>query len=170
MNPYLIVGLMVAWIASLVGVGDWQYAAGEKAERLTWQSAESVKLQKALADVSRLRRQSEADAETINAISAKYQETLKNEKAIDDRTSAAIRTGTIKLRQPAPTHNPANGITAPSPGAGGRDGGETRELSVETSGFLYGLAAEADEVALQLKACQSLVIADRVEHPEEPTE
>ncbi|UCV26790.1 lysis system i-spanin subunit Rz [Ferribacterium limneticum] len=166
MNPYLILALIVAWGLSLVGVGNWQYDAGVTSERLVWQSQQSTQLRTALADVSRLQKQARDDeathAKALADNSAHYQEQLLNEKATNARRVADIRNGTLKLRQPTGLNaNAASGVKAPGTSPSGCDGQAGAEFSIETAEYLYNLAGEADEVVIQLGACQQVVIEDR---------
>lgn len=168
MNPYLILALVVAWGLSLVGYGEWRHDAGVTEERLVWQTRTSEQSRIVLANYARFEKQAdEADAAHAKALadnSARYQEQLLNEKATNARRVADIRNGTLKLRQPpSPGLNPnaTSGIKAPSPSSTGCNGEAGGEFSIETAEYLYSLTGEADEVALQLGACQQVIIEDR---------
>ena len=41
-NPWLIVGVILVWLASLAGVGYWQRSDGQTVERSAWEIRENV--------------------------------------------------------------------------------------------------------------------------------
>jgi len=166
MRLYLIIGAVVACVVSIVVAGDWMYDAGATSERLVCQSNESERLRTALAEVSRMQKQVRDDdtkhAKDLAKVSTDYQEQLLNEKTINARRVADIRNGTLKLRQPPSIKpNGDSGVTPPGAGTARCDGEAEGEFSIETSERLYGYAEEADEVVLQLTACQAVIDADR---------
>jgi prophage endopeptidase len=167
MNPYLIIGLMAAWIASLVGVGYWQNEAGHVAERTKWQTRENNELREANAKILRLEedaRKAERDhGAVLAAISTHYEKELGDANKRREADHAAVRAGTLRLRDPNTAGLRACGSVMPetSPRAGGRDGRAPGELSGAAAEFLLDLAHDADNVARQLAACQGVVTADR---------
>ena len=167
MNPYVIIGLLVAWGASLVGVGWWQNDAGHVAERTTWQARENGELRTANATIKALQEQARKDEQThaaaLAAVSTDYERKLSDANKQRAADVAAIRAGTIRLRDPNPTGLRACGGLAAQVGAGAgrRDGPEGGELSEAAAGFLLEFASDADDVARQLTACQAVVVKDR---------
>lgn len=167
MNPYVIIGLIAAWIASLVGVGYWQNEAGHVDERTTWQTRENGELRTANATIKALQEQARKDEQThaaaLAAVSTDYERKLSDANKQRAADAAALRAGTLRLRDPNPTGLRAcGGIAAEiGAGAGRRDGPEGGELSEAAAGFLLGLASNADDVARQLTACQAVVVKDR---------
>lgn len=167
MNPYVIIVLIVAWIASLAGVGYWQNDAGHVAERTTWQTRENIELRTANDKIKTLEegaRKTEQDkAVALAAISTDYERKLSDANKQRASDAAAVRAGTLRLRDPDPPGLRACGGVAPetSAGTGRRDGGAAGDLSAAASGFLLDLANEADDVARQLTACQRVVTEDR---------
>jgi hypothetical protein len=167
MNPYLIIGLIVAWLASLAGVGYWQNDAGHVAERTTWQTRENGELRAANDKIKTLEedhRKAEHDhAAAVAAISTDYERKLSDANKQRASDAAAVHAGTLRLRDPNPTGFHACGGVGIQigTGSGRRDGGAPGELSAATSGFLLELANDADDVARQLAACQAVVVKDR---------
>lgn len=167
MNPYLIIGLMAAWIASLVGVGYWQNEAGHVAERTEWQTRENNELRLANAKILRLEedaRKAEQDhGAMIALISTHYEKELGDANKRREADHAAVRTGALRLRDPDSAGLRACGSVVPEagPGASGRDGRAPGELSDAAADFLLDLAHDADGIARQLAACQQVVVSDR---------
>jgi len=169
MNPYLIIALLITWGASLAGVGYWQNDAGHVAERTAWQTRENTELRLANTKVLTLEegaRKTEQDHSTaLAAVSTDYERKLQDANDQRSRDVAAVRAGSIRLRDPgspglrACGNPPGQTATAP----GGRDGAQGSGLSEQASEFLLGLTGDADDVARQLSACQRVVIEDRAE-------
>lgn len=165
MNPYVIIGLLIAWVASLGAVGWWQNDAGHTAERVVWQKRDNEALTKANAAIKRLEEEARASelrhAEDLNVISTGYQKELVNAKAQKDRDVAAARAGTLGLRFRAEGGTCPGGTGQATASSGGRDGPATAELPSEIAAGLFALADDADEVVLQLTACQAVIRSDR---------
>jgi hypothetical protein len=167
MNPYVIIGLIVAWVASLAGVGYWQNEAGHVDERTTWQTRENGELRTANATITALQeqaRKSEHDhAAALATVSTDYERKLSDANKQRAADAAALRAGTLRLRDPNPTGlSTCGGLGAQiGAGAGRRDGPEGGELSEAAAEFLLGFASDADDVARQLAACQEVVVKDR---------
>ena len=168
MNPYIILGLVIAWIASLGAVGWWQNQAGHTDERVTWQARENKELQDANASIKRLeeaaRAAEQAHATMLAKIGENHQKEIADAAAQKERDVAAARSGRIVLRIPAPCKG-ANGSAAAktpaTPGVG--DGGATAELPRSVTEDLLSLANDADSVADQLRQCQKVILDDRAQ-------
>lgn len=171
MNPtlklWLVVGAMLLWLASLAGVGYWQNEAGHVAERSTWQGRENTELRTANDKIKTLeedaRKAEQAKAAALASIATDYERKLSDANKQRAADVAAVRAGTLRLRDPDPPGIRASGSVAPetAPGPGRGDGGAAGELSAAASGFLLDLANEADDVARQLTTCQRVVTEDR---------
>ena len=167
MNPYIIIGLSAAWIASLAGVGIWQNTAGHVAERTTWQTRENDQLRTANALIKTLeddaRRTEQGHAKALATISTDYQGRLSNATKQIAADRAAVRNGTLRLRDPGAAGLCANTSNMPgiAASASGRDGGTDSRLSDQAAEFLLSEADRADSVVDQLNACQQVVRADR---------
>jgi hypothetical protein len=174
MNP---IAPWVKWLAALLLVvamdyaiyayGQKQFGLGEQAERAVCLKRDNADLTSANAKLKSLEeqyRQQEHDhATALASISSQYQKDLTHVKADKDRVIAGLRAGAVRLFVPAATALSPDGgaASAVTPASSGRDGAARCELSVAASEFLVGLAAEADEVAKQLGACQAVINADR---------
>lgn len=165
MNQSSIIGLL--WIATLAGVGWWQNDAGHVAERTTWQGRENSQLRTANSRIKTMEegaRKAEQDhALAMAAISTDYERKLSDANKQRAADIAAVRAGTLRLRDPgAPGLYPFGGIAAQAgPGACQCNGTQGSELSAAAGEFLFGLADDADDLARQLTACQAVVVKDR---------
>lgn len=162
------IGSAVA-IVAVIAVTYWLgYGHGTDSERAKWTTRESEELRAANAEIDRLQREArvaeQAHAESLTAISANYQKELRDAKRAHDAHVAAVRAGSLRLRDPgASTRESAceDRVSEAAAGAGVRDGAEGAELSERASQFLLELTARADRVAEQLVACQAIVRRDR---------
>ncbi len=167
LKPYAYGAAVAAWIGSLVAVGWWQRTDGATAERDAWLTRENAALVRAAEEIDRLhaaaRRAERATGEAIAAISANYQQELRHAEDQRNRDRAAVRAGTLRLRDPAaPALRACVGAAAePAAGAGERDGRAPGELSDAAAEFLLDLALDADDTARQLAACQRVIAEDR---------
>ena len=166
-NPWLLLGVGLIWLASLVGVGVWQRSDGATTERTMWVERENAELVAANAKIVQLnaaaRAQEVRHAESLAAISTGHQQEIKNAQAQANADRAAVRAGGLRLYDVAAPGLRACGSLSGAPGAtaGGRDGPKGGELSGAAAEFLLELVNDADAVARQLAACQQVVRADR---------
>jgi prophage endopeptidase len=166
LRPYAVLIGLVVWIASLTAVGVWQNKTGHAVERATWLERETTELSAANVEIMRLNavaRQTERlTAETLNQIAIQYEEDKTDALRERDAVIADLRAGNRRLRDPGATRQPGLGGASGSATSPRQcDGPEAGELSGQTSEFLVGLMAEADEVVKQLTACQAVIRADR---------
>lgn len=167
MKAYIYLLVAAVWIASLVGVGKWQNAAGKTSERVVWQDKEikqlaaSAKKIKELQDAARAKEQE--NAAKIAAIGAEHAKDRKALEARRARDVAAALNGAFGLRIPGACPVRPNGSPTPEarPAASGGDGGATVELPRQVTADLFTLVNDADETANALRACQRIVIEDR---------
>jgi hypothetical protein len=167
-NPYLILGVLVAWLASLVGVGFWQNRTGHAAERVVWEQRENSELTAANAKIHDLEEQYRTEerrrAQEVADISTKYEKERTDAAAQKARDIAAARAGALRLRIPAACESPGGSDAGKAAaGAGERDGGATTQLPREITANLFGLADDCDVVARQLGAAQRVIRSDRGE-------
>ncbi|MBO9538740.1 lysis system i-spanin subunit Rz [Herbaspirillum sp.] len=169
-NPLIIISLLIALAYAVFRYGEHEYSSGQKAENSLWQEKENATLTRANKRIKELEEQARADeakhAKNMSAISTQYQKDLKNERLAKDRFIAAVRSGELRLYDPAAGAANSNGAggnqtCSTDASAGGRDGATRGQLSKPASEFLLSLAGEADEVVHQLTACQAVVAADR---------
>lgn len=167
MKPYAIIALLAAWVASLFGVGAWQRHDGKVVERTAWEKRENEKLRKANDKIIELeegnRKAEQAHAAALAGVSTDYERKLSDAKKQRADDAAAVRSGNLRLRDPGTTGLRACGSIGIEigSGTGERNGTQGSELSAEATGFLLDLAADADDVARQLSACQAVVLKDR---------
>lgn len=158
MNPWLIVGLLVAF--GLVGLGAYAegYGYGKDSQKAVQQKAidQAVK-EKDIAEAKTLRAEQAGAVAIANA--ANYQERLENVTQQRDTALASVRSGQrLRVDLAAPCSG-----TVPETAAStiGRDGQARGELSSAASERLVEFAADADRNTEQLEACQAIVIEDR---------
>ncbi|NNM68932.1 MAG: hypothetical protein HKM00_03000 [Gallionella sp.] len=169
MNSYIIIGGLLLWIASLIGVGSWQNDAGHTAERVVWQAKDNQELTAANAEILSLEEAARAaqqqHIQSLADIATQFEKEKQDAQIKANTRLAQYRAGAFRLRDPsavsARTCGNQTGQIATS--TGGSDGGSPGELSGSASEFLLGLTGEADEVVRQLSACQAVVIEDRKE-------
>ena len=166
-NPWIILAIVLA-IAGAGWAGHHKgYQSGVAITQASYEKRDNEVLTKANATIQKLqsdardteRMHAESDART----SQTYQTELANVKTQSDRKIAAIRAGTLVLRDPGATFNqPSSSSASPSSAAAsGCHGASSGEFSREVSEFLVQFAAEADQNTQQLTACQSLILKDR---------
>ena len=167
MNPWVILGVVLVWLASLVGVGKWQREDGALAERSAVLARDNAALVQANETIDRLNREARAKEQehvaAMNALGADYETQLAAARAQKEIDAAAIRAGERKLRVATSRICPG-GSSAPEvgPATASRDGPATVELPAEITGRLFDLANDADQVADQLRACQAVIVRDRI--------
>lgn len=175
MNPWLLLGALAAFVASVTGAFFYGQNVGAEDERAEWQDRENVELSAANKRIIELtetaRAQESEHAVELHAISAKYQEDLQNEKIKSDAVVSDVRAGIIRLRDPGSTASRACGgeagkAAASASGRDGEAGGELPStgdgiLSVEAAEFIVRIASEADDIVRQLSACQKVIETDR---------
>lgn len=138
------------------------YWSGQSAERQRWQLEAAARKRDDNAAINdlqqRLRRQESAAASQLLAAENRYQKGLSDVEAEKNRIIAGYRAGAVRLSIPvkAAAFRPEG--AAPGGSEGGADPAPRAELSDAAAGFLVGLAAEADAVAVELNRC-----ADRVD-------
>lgn len=165
MNPYIIIGLIVLWLGSLAAVGKWQNTAGRESERVAWQEREGKSLAAANAKIVSLttavRAKEQESASTIASMGAEHAKAIETLEGRRRRDVAAVRDGTIRLRVAGACPTNPGGGGAPEVAAAPRigDGPATVELPREVTADLLTLANDADQVADQLRSCQSVLEA-----------
>jgi hypothetical protein len=170
MNPWLIVGLGLVWLASLWGAGSWQRGEGRTTERVAWQERENKALAEANVEIKRLTDEARATEHRrvaeMTTLAVNYDKGFRDAETRRRRDVDASRAGALVLRIPA-SACAADGGEARPPGAAaaGGDGSEGVELPRAIAADLLDLAYDADQVADQLRACQAIVTNDRKESP-----
>lgn len=166
---WIAAGIAVAIIIlAIYSYGQQQFGLGEKAKQAEWLQKDNEELTLAnnkIHDLEEARRKDElAHVQRFADIDKQHQEELDHVKADKDEAIAALRAGTLRLRDPtgATASKGGGGVTIETTSStGSSDEKAGCELSVETSEFLIGITSEADEVVDQLNACQAVVESDR---------
>lgn len=162
-NPYIPVLKLAAFAAFILAafVGGYHMggasARAELAEERATLNAESVReLEKARADAERFRGEIEGKFAALNEAHQKQLKERDNEKAAALRDARA-RGMFVNARCQGDPGSPA----APAATASGSDGSTRVRLSDPDAEFLVAFASDADAVADQLRACQSVISAYR---------
>jgi hypothetical protein len=163
MKSILFIGIILAWLGSLVYVGNYQYQAGSIAKNAEWQEKENKELKlanKAIVDLRNKLALAEKEKSTQLTVAATtYQEKENAAKEIHQKNLNALRANLLRMYDPGTRSQPANRQSTASTAAttNGSDGAKNTELSREASDFLLDLTYEADEVTRQLGLCQSTI-------------
>lgn len=135
----------------------------ERAETLArdiQQAAENAAFAQKIQEGRRAKEREWAGA--LSAVSTDYQARLTNAEGKTALALNAIRSGSIRLRdpfaKPEACGDPSGTATT---AASGRNGSARGELSGALAEYLVSLATEADRNTLQLTACQAALLADR---------
>ena len=170
MNPWVLIGVAVAWALSIVGAADYWGGVQRDLERGEWVARDNAKLIKANAEILRLNNEARAtearriDEMTILATS--YSKGAQDAEERRRRDVAAARDGALVLRIPAAACGAGGGEAGQTgPPAPGRDAPATIELPREITADLFALADDADAIADQLRTCQQIALNDRKDSP-----
>lgn len=165
LNPWVLLGVGLAWLASVGAVGYLQRQDGGRAERLICQTNESAALKQVNATIERLNTEARAQERShqiaLFTIGEKHEQERQAAEVQRRRDVDAARRGDLRLR--------VAGACAPRPSGAGEasaaapvgDGRTDAELPRETAAALLELADAADEIVLQLAACQAVIRSDR---------
>lgn len=162
-----VIQLVVVWLSSLGIVGVWQRHDGRMVAEARWQYKAVQEASNAGRQIQQAqdtaRKAEQLSASRLVSVSEEFQRKLSNAKRTQDADVAAVRAGTLRLRDPGTVTLCAGADRAAEAGSGsGRcDGRAAGEFSDATAEFLLELTANADQVAEQLAACQKIVRADR---------
>jgi hypothetical protein len=177
MNPYLILGFVLALAASNLVTGYWQNGVGHVEERVEWQGRANEELaaanKKIVEGEERERALEARRVAGMAELAADYlQEKTKNEDRAK-RDAAAARAGTLSLRIPASVCGSSGDPAGPPrPAAAGSDGASGERLQGATGTVvlppditegLYSIVNACDQVADQLRKAQKIIINDRKE-------
>ncbi len=165
MNPWLIIGGILLWLASLWGVGTWQRADGATAERAIWQARDSEQLRRANAEIDRLNREArDQEAEhqrRLADIAANIQQETARHEADSRRAVAGARALVLRDQPACPVHASAGAAGPPVAGPGGGDGPAACELPATAVRDLLQLVLDADRDVRQLAHAQQVIEEDR---------
>lgn len=161
MNQYVAIAAAAAWVISVVIA----YDQGKTSERSDWLSRENTELVSANAAISELETEVKtahlAHSSRIASVAEQYEKEKQREIEKRDRRIADLRADNLRLLDPGSKNTADDKADGPTTGTSKCDGQTGGRLSVEASEFLLRLTGEADEVVIQLAACQAVVQSDR---------
>lgn len=163
-NPWAILAIGLAWLASLVGVGYWQREDGRLAERVAWTKRDNDALTAANEKIESLNNAArEREAQHAAQMDAIGTWLAKENQDAEARTRRAVDNArALVLRKQPACPNPGGGAPAEtSAPASGSDGQAACELPSATVRDLFRLVGDADSAVRQLAACQAVVLKDR---------
>lgn len=162
LGRWLVVALVMA---AAIGGAWWRgHASGLESGRAAVQArwdAEMLKQQDAaLQAQAAAREQEHSMAASLAAVADHYAKENARAKIETADLRRRLADGSLRLTVPAacPGGGPA---AAPAGGAGGGDGRTAGELPGALAEALSAIGADADQVALQLEACQAILRAER---------
>lgn len=163
-NPWIIVGILVAWLASLVAIGHWQRIDGATKANLVCTTEKNALLARAVTAEESARKIEHDKAQELQAIGEQHEMELRVKDTVYQKDIADLHAGNLRLRDRAAKCSSSVVPDASAPAT--RSDGETgAELSREASEFLLGEAKRADVITEQLSACQAVILSDRKEAP-----
>jgi hypothetical protein len=117
--------------------------------------------------VEAIRQLEEQHATEMAALDAKHFEELQNEKRAAETVIADVRAGAYRVRDEFKCGSAATGREASPAGTGTSLGNAAKAGGLQTKDIELVLreAARADEVTVQLQACQGIVRNDRAVKP-----
>jgi hypothetical protein len=162
LNPYILGGVAIAWLLSLISVGVWQRADGTNACVAEYAVRDNKSLITANDNIRKLGaavRQQEANHQrTLADLGVLYAKEFGNVESNRKRDVAAAYERGLRLRDPNATCGGAAGsASAIVPAGPQRDGAAGCELSGKVTADLFDLAADADRNTVQLNSCQATV-------------
>lgn len=166
LNPWIILAIVIAFVMQGIVIGKWQNKVGHTEERVEWQAKEVVQVTAANAAIKRIndeaRSKEQAHVDAMAALAAQLAKERASNDARRKADAAAIRDGALKLRIATSSICPDSGAAGPPrPAASGSDAAATVELPQQITRDLFDLANDADQVADQLRACQTIIKTDR---------
>ncbi len=155
----ITVAAFALWSGAMFGAG-WAWR-GDRAEgAVARQQSSASAAQARQVNVTRATEQNLA--ENLAAIGVKHEEDRAAAPAVADAVVAELRAGTVRLRHDlAACHT--DRLSEAASGAVQRDAAP--DLGVTLAGPAIGIGRDADD---QLRACQAVIRADRMEVTHEP--
>lgn len=167
-----LAGLIKVWNNYTTALDKKGYDRGVAETTAAYTKRDNSQLQAALAAqtvAEGVAATAERKAATAQSDASKaYNKGVNDGKAKTAQLVAAAKSGALRLRDPgnqAGTSTACNNQVSQSSVAGpaaGSDAGTGTLISAAASDFLLQLTGEADDTALQLAACQVILVSDRV--------
>lgn len=161
----LVYGIFHVVTGYLADVDAKGYQRGADETRAAYAKRDNEQLKAALAKVQELeaaaRAAEQKHAKELAALDRQRRQEEQDAKRQHERDVAAVRAGTLRLRDRGATSCPAVSGQRPGPEAGAaaskRDAEAGTQLSDQAAEFLLGLTSEADDIARQLATAQALI-------------
>lgn len=158
-NPWMILGAVVFAIAAYF----YGHQQGGNAVRVEWE----VEKSQANAQAAEVLQQANAKTRAVEQALAQsqvkvekiYVEKVREVQVVRDELSDVARNGGLFIDAACP--DGSGQLSSPATGAGGNHGGAKARLSGEAAEALVSIAADADEIVLQLQACQAILNEER---------
>lgn len=165
MNPWIILAIVLFWLASLLGAEQYgNHARGTK-DDLKYQKRDNKTLSDANAKILELTTKYDAEhaahEQAIAAADAKLFKERKDAQDITNQLISAARDGRLQFIDTASTDSGGSKTEAIANSPGGSNAAQGSKLSGTSVAFLLNLTGEADDTARQLTACQAIVVDDR---------
>lgn len=164
----VLAGISLALWYAYQTIDSRGYARGKTETEATYAKRDNDALRAANARIQALQTEARAleamRVVQVNEIAVKYQQDNDNAKKRVADLNARLQSGDLRLRDPGarcPAASGNGGLPPAGPGAPGSDGGAAPEFSRTSAEFLFKFAADADDTAARLSACQAIVRADR---------
>ena len=175
-NPYVIVGLLLAWALSLLGYGIKEEQRGERMAQAACTVVKAAELAQAAQTIQQLQTEAREAVERHGnaqvAISTAYQEDIQYVQDQKNAALAAVRAAGRVRVQPASSYTLRPGdcpLPEAAPGTPGDNGSPQSDVHREDASpdpgidtaVLIGLASECDSITRQLGRAQELIAEDR---------
>jgi len=164
-NPYVIVGALVLVICSYF----YGHHTGVQVTKADWEkekAAAAIEAGKVLAaEQAKVAEYEHLLANTQNRVEKVYVDKVRTVEVERTKLVNTARTDGLFIDAACPDHS--NAVPSASPSTSSDHGGTKARLSGEAAEALIAIAADADEIAHQLKACQEILRNER-ELPRSP--
>lgn len=154
--PWKLLALTAA-IGGAAWVGyDWSYSRGAAAVQADWAAEKAAQAEATQRLEAAYRAKEQQWAGKVTFWSKAYEDVKQARKAELDSTLADLQSDNLRLRdrfKACAKRRVPSATTAPGDDHGGEEGG----LSRQDEEFLIRIAAEANDVADQLSACQRYI-------------
>lgn len=148
---------VIAVIGIISLAGGLGYLAGKTSVTAKWRASDAIAAQR-LAELERKHRESERTWQTKNrALADELHHNLAATASLESDLVADLRADNLRLRQRF--QGCAARMPDAAPAGGGDDAAYESGLSHEDEEFLVRIAAQADQAAHRLAACQQYVLA-----------
>ena len=165
---YAAIGLVLGLLAGVLAYGHHEYALGSDSVQDQWDKASAATAEASAQQAYAALQTQSAQSSAFAAIDADYHKALTNEPTTPIPSAAAVRSGSVQLRDvwQCPAISTAY-LPQAAAGAGGGDGAQSGaiEQRAEGAASLIRYADSADqrerEYAAKVTALQQIIQAER---------